>query len=99
MLGDTQKEIRRAAAAGLADIARTAGRDVLPRQVAAALLAQLPHETSVSATLAMPDLAEILRPDNAGAVLGAAMDGFNPSVRERALEVLTLLEGAPPARQ
>jgi hypothetical protein len=84
---DARSELRRAAALALTDLAPSLDPESR-REVCAALVAQLRHESSVSVTLALLDAAEAYRPAEGAAVIGARLDSLHPAIRARAREVV-----------
>jgi HEAT repeats len=88
MLHDPAKDVRRAAATAIADVALVAGSRSLPAATSTHLARQLEREQSSSVVLALLDAIEASR---ATAVLDSVLrrlPSLNPGVRERALEVM-----------
>jgi HEAT repeat protein len=94
VLNDSHRDIRRAAALALADLAATMPADrrgAIGRTVAH----QLARESSVSATLAQLDALDVCRCDDGALAIRSRLETMHPSIRARALEVLEDVTRAP----
>jgi HEAT repeat protein len=87
VLDDPSRDIRRAAALALADLASTIPvdrRGAIGRTVAH----QLARESSVSATLAQLDALDVCRCDEGALAIRGRLETMHPSIRARAEEIL-----------
>jgi HEAT repeat protein len=88
LLVDRVKDVRRAAAAALADIARLARNQALPPGTIERIVRQLERERSSSVTMALIDVIEVSRAAVATEALLRKLPDMHAAIRQRALEVM-----------
>jgi HEAT repeat protein len=93
LLHDPRSELRRAAAAAVADIARIAAGHGIHADVVDHLGTQLQQERESRVLLVLLDAIESCRAAGALAVIRRKLPDVGPAVRERGLEAIAAIEG------